>query len=403
MFNSANALTVTQNAIAQLTAKGYMTSTQVTLTALDDHQIVDMGVAIANMTNGTDLFVKALVGAMGKLIIDDRKYVAMLPKLFVDTYNWGAFCEAVQLGLDDVLIDEMWNPAGFVGGSTEGARIAAIEYGCYKPPVNVKIYEKMHGLMVPLTVSTESMFTAFKSADEYTRFLAGLYNSVETTLQAKAEVYALMTVSMGIATADGHGNAIKLVTEYNAIAGTSLTSTTALGDAGFCKYMCQRIEEIKENMRRISTAYNDHTVVSFSAQPQLAMLTAASAAIRANVAASVYNGGIITPDNYDTVPSWQAVHTTSGDAAFNITTASSVSLTKDAYNATDPATAATGSKTISGIVAVLYDRYAMGIALDKKKVTSNYAASRDTTNYFHHAAVQYMVNPAYPIVTFQLA
>ena len=403
MFNSANALTVTQNAIAQLTAKGYMTSNQVTLTALDDHQVVDMGTAVANMTNGTDLFVKALVGAMGKLIIDDRKYVAMLPKLFVDTYNWGAFCEAVQLGLDDVLVDEMWNPAGFIGGSAEGARIAAIEYGCYKPPVNVKIYEKMHGIMVPLTVSTEAMFTAFKSADEYTRFLAGLYNSVETTLQAKAEVYALMTVSMGIATADGHGNVVKLVTEYNAIAGTSLTQATALGDPEFCKYMCQRIEEVKENMRRISTAYNDHTVVSFSAQPQLAMLTAASAAIRANVTASVYNGGIITPENYDTVPSWQAVHTTASDTSFNLGTASSVALTKDAYNATDPATAATAAKTISGIVAVLYDRYAMGIALDKKKVTSNYAASRDTTNYFHHAAVQYMVNPAYPIVTFQLA
>lgn len=403
MFNSANALTVTQHAIAQLTAKGYMTSNQVTLTALDDHQIVDMGAAIANMTNGTDLFVKALVGAMGKMIIDDRKYVAMLPKLFVDTYNWGAFCEAVQLGLDDVLVDEMWNPAGFVGGSAEGARIAAIEYGCYKPPVNVKIYEKMHGIMVPLTVSTESMFTAFKSADDYTRFLAGLYNSVETTLQAKAEVYALMTVSMGIATADGHGNAIKLVTEYNAATGSTLTQATALADPGFCKFMCQRIEEVKENMRRISTAYNDHTVVSFSAQPQLAMLTAASAAIRANVTASVYNGGIITPDNYDTVPSWQAVHTTAGDASFNLATASSVALTKDAYNATDPATAATAAKTITGIVAVLYDRYAMGIALDKKKVTSNYAASRDTTNYFHHAAVQYMVNPAYPIVTFQLA
>lgn len=403
MFNSANALTVTQHAIAQLTAKGYMTSNQVTLTALDDHQVVDMGTAVANMTNGTDLFVKALVGAMGKLIIDDRKYVAMLPKLFVDTYNWGAFCEAVQLGLDDVLVDEMWNPAGFIGGSAEGARIAAIEYGCYKPPVNVKIYEKMHGIMVPLTVSTESMFTAFKSADDYTRFLAGLYNSVETTLQAKAEVYALMTVSMGIATADGHGNVVKLVTEYNALTGSTLTQATALGDPGFDKYMCQRIEEVKENMRRISTAYNDHTVVSFSAQPQLAMLTAASAAIRANVTASVYNGGIITPENYDTVPSWQAVHTTASDTSFNLATASSVALTKDAYNATDPATAATAAKTISGIVAVLYDRYAMGIALDKKKVTSNYAASRDTTNYFHHAAVQYMVNPAYPIVTFQLA
>ena len=403
MFNSANALTVTKNAIAQLTAKGYMDSTQVTLTALDDHQIVDLGTTVNNMTNGTDLFVKALVGAMGKLIIDDRKYVAMLPKLFVDTYNWGAFCEAVQLGLDDVLVDEMWNPNGFVPGTTEGASIAAIEYGCYKPPVNVKIYEKMHGIMVPLTVSTESMFTAFKSADEYTRFLAGLYNSVETTLQSKAEVYALMTVSMGIATADGHGNAIKLITEYNAATGSTLTQATALADPGFDKFMCQRIEEVKENMRRISTAYNDHTVVSFSAQPQLAMLTAASAAIRANVTASVYNGGIITPENYDTVPSWQAVHSTGTDASFNLTTASTVSLTKDAYNATNPETAATGAKTISGVVAVLYDRYAMGIALDKKKVTSNYAASRDTTNYFHHAAEQYMVNPASPIVTFPLA
>ena len=403
MFNSANALNVTRQAIAQMTASGYMGDTNITLTALDDHQIVDLGTTVNNMTNGADLFVKALVGAMGKMIIDDRKYVAMLPKLFVDTYNWGAFCEAVQLGLDDVMVDEMWNPNGFINGSTEGARIAAIEYGCYKPPVTVKIYEKMHGIMVPLTISTESMFTAFKSADDYTRFLAGLYNSVETTLQAKAEVYALMTVSMGIATADGHGNAIKLVTEYNAATGSTLTQATALADPGFCKYMCQRIEEVKENMRRISTAYNDHTVVSFSAQPQLAMLTAASAAIRANVTASVYNGGIITPENYDTVPSWQAVHSSATDASFNLATASSVALTKDAYNATNPDTAATGTKTIAGVVAVLYDRYAMGIALDKKKVTSNYAASRDTTNYFHHAAVQYMVNPAYPIVTFQLA
>lgn len=403
MFNSANALTVTQNAIAQLISQNYMTSTQTTLTALDDHQVVDLGVAINAMTNGPDIFVKALVGAMGKLIIDDRKYVAMLPKLFVDTYNWGAFCEAVQLGLDDVIMDEMWNPNGFVAGTTEGARIAAIEHGFYKPPVNVKIYEKMHGVMVPLTISTESMFTAFKSADEYTRFLAGLYNSVETTLQAKAEVYALMTVSMGIATADRNNNVIKLVTEYNAATGATLTQATALADPGFCKYMCQRIEEVKDNMRRISTAYNDHTVVTFSAQPQMAMLTAASAAIRANVAASVYNGGIITPENYDTVPSWQAVHTNANDTAYNLATASSVALTKDAYNATNPATPATAAKTISGIVAVLYDRYAMGIALDKKKVTSNYTASRDTTNYFHHAAVQYMVNPAYPIVTFQLA
>lgn len=398
MFNSANALAATNAALQQFTFDG----TNKTLTALDDHQVVDMGVAVANMTNGTDLFVKALVGALGKIVIDSRSYVSSLPHLFVDTYNWGAFAEMVQFGLDDIIMDEIWNPNGYVAGSTEGARIAAIEYGCYKPPTNVKVYQKMHGVMVPLTISEEAMFTAFKSADEYMKFIAGLFNSVENTLQAKAEIYALMTISMAIATAEGHGNSIHLITEYNALTGSSVTAATALGNEGFCKYMAQRIDETQDNMRRLSTAYNDHSIVTFSSDPQLALLNKAASAIKANVTATLFKGELLSPEKYDKVASWQAIHSSASDTAFNLTTASSVALTKDAYNATDPTTPATGAKTIANVVGVLYDRYAAGITLDKKKVTSAPCASRDTINYFNHAAVQYLVNSGFPIVIFQL-
>ena len=46
----------------------------------------------------------------------------------------------------------------------------------------------------------------------------------------------------------------------------------------------------------------------------------------------------------------------------------------------------------------MYDRMAMGITLDRKKVTSQYAASRDSVNSFSHALVRYQVNDSFPLV-----
>ena len=43
---------------------------------------------------------------------------------------------------------------------------------------------------------------------------------------------------------------------------------------------------------------------------------------------------------------------------------------------------------------------AMGVTIDKKKTTSQYSASRDTTNFFYHALANYIVNDNYPIVAF---
>jgi hypothetical protein len=45
----------------------------------------------------------------------------------------------------------------------------------------------------------------------------------------------------------------------------------------------------------------------------------------------------------------------------------------------------------------------MGINVDKKKVTTNYTASRDTVNSFYHALARYSVNSHYPIVVFYIS
>ena len=415
MFSTSNTLAVTKAAIAQLTASGYMSADE-ELTALDDQYIVDLGEKLSiedgEVTNGSpaDIFFKALIGQMGKIVTESRSYVAQLPSLFVDTFNWGIMSEYITMELSDVMIDEMWNPNGFIpwnaaasAGVNEGSRIAAIEFGCYKPPVSAKLYKKCHGIMTALTTAREQMFTAFKGLDEYTSFLAGLFNTVENTLQLKAEAYALMTVSMGIAKAEAHSNVVNLLAEYQALhTGSTITAATALEDPDFMRYALQRIAETKDNIKRFTTLYNNHEHLTFAADPSTILLNKFSNAAKFGVRANTYHEELLGIGDYDKVSAWQAAITTTDNNPYNFDAASGIILSKAAaveaglMESTDEGT----SYAIEGVIGVVYDRMAMGITLDKKKTTSQYSASRDTVNYFYHSLVNYIVNDNYPIVTF---
>lgn len=411
MFSTTNTLAVTKAAIAQLTTSGYMSADK-ELTALDDQFIVDLGEKLniqdGDVTNNTpaDIFFKALMSQMGKIVVDTRSYVAQLPKLYVDPINWGLFQEQITIELSDVMVDEMWNPDGFISwnapnnaGVTEGSRIAAIEFGCYKPPVQAKLYKKAHGIMVALTTAREQMSTAFTGLDQYNAFLAGLFNSVENTIQLKAEVYALMTVSMGIAKAKANSNEINLLAEYKSLhTGSTLTAANAFEDPDFMRFALQRIAETKKYLKRFTTAYNNHEHVTFAAEPNAILLTKFAMAAKFGVRANTYNEQLLGIGDYDEVASWQAVIGSGADSTpYNFTTASTISLSEGASKEAGVGETAT---TITGVIGVIYDRFAMGITIDKRKTTSQYSASRDTVNYFYHALANYVVNDNYPIVSF---
>ena len=410
MWSNQSVVDITKSAIAQLTSSGYMDAGY-NLTEINDTAIVDLGNKL-NIQNGSiaenspaDIMYKALMSQIGKIVIDSRSYVAQLPNLFVDAINWGLFTEMITYELSDVMIDEMWNPNGFIPysdtkGKEEGERIASIEFGFYKPPVSAKIYKRNHGIMTALTVGREQMFTAFSSADEYSRFIAGLYNSIENTLQLKAEIYALMTVSMGIAKARANKNEINLLHEYNTLTNQSLTADAYATNEDFQRYCLKRMSDVKSNIMRFTSAYNNHEHITFASEPNVILLNQFANTLKFGVRANTYNEKLLGIGNYDTVNAWQAVTANSTDM-FDFETASTISLTEASATEAGIATPAT-NKTIKHVVGVIYDRLAMGITLDKRKTTSQYSASRDTTNFFYHTLVNYIVNDNYPIVTFTI-
>lgn len=406
-FSSANIVQVTKEAIAQLTAKGFNGVGDGNIEALNSQFIVDLGEALSisdgvfNHNSYADIFFKSLINQIGKVVVDTRSYVAQLPSLFVDPVVWGLVSEHIMIDLSDVLVDEAWNPAGFIGmseqgGLAEGQRIAGIEFGCYKPAVRAKLYQKAHGIMTALTIARDQLFTAFQGLSQYESFVSGLYASVENTIQLKAEVYALMTVSMGIAKAKANNNEINLLTEYNTATGNQLTAAKALADDNFLKFSLRRIAETRDYIKRISAAYNNHDHVTFSPDTQLILLSQYEKSVLF-MESGIYHPDKLAIGEYDRVSSWQAVKSLNFGNPYNFGDASSIFLSAAAAEEVGLGTA---KAQIDGVVAVLYDRYAMGITLDKRATTSAPCASRMTTNFFYHSLVNYIVNDEYPIVTF---
>ena len=424
LYNPSNTLDVTKAAVAQLIGKGYLDK-DYTLDALDDTAIVELGEEIfkdtEDLSPGTapDIVYKALLTQLGKIVIDTRSYTASLPKLFVDPVNWGLFTEMVMIDISDVMIDEMWNPNGFIpwsqaatettiSGAQEGARIAAIEYGFYRPKVQAKLYKKAHACMVALTTMYDQLFTAFKGVSELNSFLAGLYNSVENTLQLKAEIYAKMTVSVGIAKAFANKNAIDLrkvaIAEGVTNAATA-DAATLIKDEKFQRIMLETISNTKDYIQDYTAYYNNGDMATFASDPRTILLSQAAKAAKFGVRANTYNENLLGIGDFDTVTMWQAAKSSANDTAYNFASASSIDLTKSAaidiglLKESDVET----HWAKSGIIGVTYDRLAMGITVDKRKVTTNYAASRDTSNSFYHALINYVVNDSYPIVAYYIS
>lgn len=427
LYNPENTLAVTKAAIAQLIGKGYMDEGY-ELDALDDAAVVDLGEKLEITEDGdftvnspADIVFKTFLSQLGKIVIDTRSYTAKLPKLYVDTANWGLFTQTVAIDLSDVLIDEMWNPNGYIPwgavdssvppveiGKAEGARIAAIEHGFFRPAINTKLYKKAHGIMVAITTMYDQLFTAFKGVQELNTFLAGLYNSVENTLQLKAEVYAKMTVSVGMGRAFVHGNYVdirKLAENAGVTDASTALAEELIINPEVQRLALQAISETRDYIKDYTALFNDGETATFAAEDHLILLTKFVKACKFNVRANTFNEQLLGIGDFDSINMWQAATSSDDSTPYNFAATSSVDYSKNSAIEIGllPADTEETHLLIPNIIGVAYDRLAMGINIDKKKVTSNYTASRDTTNSYFHALVRYSVNDHYPIVVFYIS
>lgn len=402
---------------------------QALITALDQATVVDIGKAVTGSNTVAANFLSGLIDQCGKIVMESRDYIPELPSLYVDAIDWGGFTEHVHVGLSDVMTDEMWNEVGFVNysdnvgngtytGPQYAQHIAEIEHGFYQPRKHAKIFDQSSAAMVPLSTYRDQLFSAFKGVGELTRFISLLYQSVQNTLKAKAEVYALMLVQTAIAITADHldgstsrDHVVHLCTEFLALTGTDYTSSpeAAMLDPVFMSFALSRISEIRDNMTRYSTAYNNGVDVTFTPKDdnKLILISKFTRSAKYGVRANTYNEELLGIGEYDNLTTWQAINDT-GLKAFDYATATTVKVSEASaikYRLNNSGSAwavGDGAYTAQNVIGIMYDKYALGVSLDKQKTTSNYIASNDVWNTFSHALINQIINDDYNICVFAL-
>ena len=412
-----------------------------TIDYLDQSVLTDIGSVITGNHTIAVNFICGLIDQCSKIIFDSRDYVPELPSIYIDSVDWGGFTEFVHVGLSDIMTDEAFNELGFVNysdpnsnglytGATYAQHIAEIEHGYYTPRKHAKVYDTASALMVPLSVQREAMKTAFKNEGELARFISLLYQSVQNTLKAKAEVYALALVQSAIAItldkADTNNHvtppvtaprdhAVHLISEFDTITGTNYTGKEeeALLDPVFMAFALKRMAEVKDEFQRYSTAFNNGKDIVFTPESdvRLVMLSQIARAAKFGVRANTYHEELLGIGDYDTVTSWQAIRD-SGVKPFDLATNSTVKIANTACvkfglwntNATHAwvDTDTEDGETFPYVIGIAYDRYALGLSIFHESTSGKYISSNLVYNQFSHNLLKQMINDDYNMCVFVL-
>lgn len=345
----------------------------------DLSNVVDLGVQIFDNTS-VDNYVRSLVDHIGKVIFVNRPYAGGAPSVLMDGWEFGAVLEKIQADIPDATENESWE---LEDGQSYDPNIF------YKPSVSAKFFQKRVTFEVPMSFTEKQVKSSFSSAEQLNSFMSMLYNAVDKSMTVKLDGLIMRTIDAMIGetihaeyasaslSSKSTVKAINLLYLYNNgpnAGGTALTASKAMTDPDFIRFAVREMNIIKSRLTKLSDLYNVGGKARFTPNDLLKTVMLADF----KESADVYLQSDTFHDEYtrlvpaDLVPYWQGSGTGyafSDISKINITTPSGDDV------------------EASGILAVMFDRDALGVANMDRRTTSNYNPKAEFyNNWFKYDA-----------------
>ena len=345
----------------------------------DLSNLVDVGNEVFN-ANKVDNYVKSLVNHIGRVIFVDRVYSGSAPSVLMDSWEFGSVLEKISCDLPNVDVNRSWE---LQNGKSYDPNIF------YKPSVSVKFYNSKVTFEIPMSFTEMQVKESFSNAEQLNGFLTMLYNSVEKSMTVRLDALIMRTINNMIGETIHHEipesanysttstiKAVNLLKLYNDSHSTTLTAINCLDDPDFIRYATYIISVYGERITKISTLFNIGGKERFTPKDVLrcVLLSDFKKASEVFLKSDLYNEQYATLPESDSVPYWQG----SGDTyAFNDITKINIKLASD--NATNI--------QMTGILGVMFDRDALGVANLNRRVTTNYNPKAEFyTNFYKFEA-----------------
>lgn len=342
--------------------------------------IVSIGQAVFN-ANSMDKYVKALVDHIGKVIFVNRVYQGSAPSVMMDGWEFGSVLQKVSAALPDARVNETWE---LEDGQSYDPHIF------HKPKgVVSKFYNDYVTFEVDMSFTEDQLKSAFSNATEMNGFISMLYTNVDNTMTVKVDELIRRTINNMIAEtvhADYEGEplnsksgakAINLLYLYNNTVnagGTPLTVAKAITDPAFIRFAAYRIKLTHDRMRTMSTVFNVGSQPRFTPTDlgHVVLLADFASAADAYLQSDTFHNDLTKLPTAENVAYWQGSGT---DFAF------------DEVSKIDVQSAGGHSVAMSGILGVMFDRWALGVNNVQRKVTSQYTPNAEFfTNFYKYKA-----------------
>lgn len=388
-----NVTSLTQQALAQSMGADYMEKLG-NISELSSYQLADVGRDVAD-SGSVEKFTNSLISLLGKQVWENREYTARVPSIMIDAFEWGGFLERTIINLTDIMDDPMFS-------LVDGKDYSDIEHKFYQPKAVTKIFQEGKAIMTAISIQTEALKEAFHSWEGLNGYISAIRQKVINTLNLAIEQYTKMLLSCAVAVSDKATNtAIDLAKSWRDLhAEDANTSVSELNrNPEYIKYCIQQINLVREYIKDYSTAYNNGNQPMFATDSKLVLLKAFEVAV--NTARSgIFNKELSAIDGkYDTITAWQGI-TTNAEAktdTYNFDNVSSIKISADPNNKLG---IGTGAYSVSGVVGLCFDPWALGMTINRSKVTSSYTACADFWNEFHHHLLNYILDSNFAIVAF---
>ena len=351
----------------------------------DLSNIVDVGREII-ASNNIDNYVKNLVNHIGKVVFDDRVYRGSVPSVLRDSWEYGSILEKITADIPEAQENASWD---LVDGQTYNQDIF------YQPKISAKFFNSKVTFEVPVSFTELQVKESFSNKEQLNGFMSMIFNAVEKAMTIRLDNLVMRAINNMTAEtlyADLYDEdtetidlsksgtkAINLLALYNANKDVQdqLQPDEAILNPDFIRFASYMISLYKDRMSKISTLFNIGGKERFTPANDLTtvLLSDFSSAVDVFLQSDVFNKELTSLPKHETVPYWQG------------------SGTEYAFEDVSKIHVKTSSKKeveASGILGVMFDVNAVGVANLDRRVTTHYNAKAEFyTNYYKMDAGYY--------------
>ena len=334
--------------------------------------VVDVGDEIFN-ANAVDNYVRSLVNHIGRVIFVNRPYSGSVPSVLMDGWEFGSVLEKIQADIPDAEENESWELED---------RHSYDPNIFYKPSVSAKFFNKRVTFEVPMSFTERQIKESFSSEAQLNGFLSMLYNSVDKSMTVKMDSLVMRTINnmaaetihaeYGAANLNSKSTvkAVNLLYLYNQRYSKSLTAANALTDPDFIRFAAFHMGVYTSRLSKISALFNVGGKDRFTPSDALhvVMLSDFRKAASVFLQSDTFHESLVALPSAEEVPYWQGSGTGyafSDISKIYITTASGTAV------------------QASGILAVMFDRDALGVCNLDRRVTTNYNGKAEFYNNWY--------------------